>query len=252
MPTRALLIFAAAVVGLILVGTSLFLLHAPKSLSKGRQTVAIHEDWLTRSDFLGWHSDTIEIMYPESIAISDSDTVEAKWTLKGPGLSHFQLRESLFGDKAGKREADFVLKPALTLSGAAFDIKPHETLEAVLEKDQSFTSWSWTISPHKEGSHKLLLDLRDLQIHLLGGDHHASMRRNGKSEEIERPGLDNVVLPIVVLTKERMTLRTFLILKYFLAVAGALMLYPAVSEFVTKMVNKSKHNKRKKKPATNS
>lgn len=214
--------------------TSFFMRYQSSKVHTSLQKITIEENLWTRSNASAWRSDLIEITYPKSIPVSDSSNVKVKWVPRGPGHG-----STFFGKETEPSNK-------LTLSGAAFDVKPSETLERKYEKEVGSAIWTWSISPKKEGSHELLLHLNSLSIVIFGGgDHYAYIKRNNeKPSFIKDPSLDSVSIPIEVLTKEGLSLQAFLAIKYSLAFVGFVLLYPAFSNLVTVFIaRKSNHGK---------
>ena len=228
----------AAIIGLVLFAVSLLISPVFLPIPQERHSINIVENWMTMSNVSAWQSDAIEIRYPSRLIVTDSDIVEVMWTPRGPG--HFLFKKFL-SPKNESELGDILFSKEMTLSGGAFIVKPKETLTSTLEKGESFSTWTWSITPKKEGDQKLLLDLQDLQIRLLRGDHYATIKRNNEEAEIiSKPGINNVVLPIEILTKEGLSLRSYLIIKYTIMVFGAVLVCPAISNLLTRVLTKRK------------
>ena len=234
-----------ALLGLVMVCAAVFMTYEPEEPSGERLSISLSKEYLTHMDVRRWTRDLIEITYPESLLVSDSDIIKVKWTPSGPGYFESVFDFSTGGHNENYNSEEVELKRFLQLRGAAFDISPHNPHEAKLKGWGSSATWSWSVAPKKEGTHKLLLDLTDLDIRLYDGmDNSATIRRNnGEAEPIAAPGLDSVTLQIHVLTKEGFTLRSYLIFRYTLLALGFILMYPAVSALVKDRLNMKKHKK---------
>lgn len=183
-------------------------------------------------------TDLIEISFPKNILISDSDIIKVIWTPDGPGYGFIGF---VTPDGPQKKILEPKKLPGtkkLTLSSAAFDVKPSEALEREFNREIGTATWTWSISAKKEGSQELLLHFNDLKIKTKGAHTAFIIRNDGAPEFIDEPELESAIIPIEVLTAEGISLKMFLFIKYSIALIGFILLYPAVSILLTKLITK--------------
>jgi hypothetical protein len=176
----------------------------------------------------GWATDSVSIEYPSQIKITDTGLLRVVFLPEGPGND--KLRKSRFG-----REGKLARDTMLSLSGAAFDVAPTSAITRPAGTSVP-VQWLWTLSPKKEGRQYLTVSIDDLK---LSKYHGGDIRINGRRRLagiVQSP--DEQALPIIVLTREGLTVEYYLLIRLAILILGFILLYPAVVSWVADSIRK--------------
>jgi hypothetical protein len=217
-----------------------------------------------------WTLDEVIILYPKELKVNESALVEVY--IRSKGLENQKVKRHLSWNFENRLSHTITL----TLYGASFTIKPQETIE--MAKGTAIPlHFVWSISPTKEGTQQLVLDLKDLgisgyieyfskkaSVFITNAEGKQNLSPALSDEIFTRPKLrirvnndlkieaskDQIsteTLEVEVLTKEGLLIDFFLPLKYGLYALGFILLYPAVSDLVKKILSKNTSKRRKRR-----
>lgn len=180
----------------------------------------------------GWATDSVSIEYPSQIRITDSGLLRVLLLPEGPGND--KLRKSRFG-----RESKLARATTVSLSGAAFDVAPTSAITRPAGTAVP-VQWLWTLSPKKEGRQYLTLNIDDFR---LSEYHGGDMQINGRrlAGIVQNP--DEQALPIIVLTREGLTVEYHLLIRLAILILGFVLLYPAVVSWVADRIRKRRERR---------
>jgi hypothetical protein len=178
----------------------------------------------------------LTISYPTRIRENESATVSVSLDFLNAGH---------WGRGAGAAFGSPVLPTdvELTLAGAAFQVAP-SYLSSNTQGSPLPVKWYWSISPIKPGKHRMVLDLSEFRNEMIPA---ASIRpfegfssllvhlSGAVDGDFTLSELHLIDLEVNVMTTEGLPIWAGLLIRYILALAAFVLMYPAVSGWISRI-----------------
>ncbi len=178
---------------------------------------------------------TINVSSPKEIPLNKSPNVEL--TFDENSITFIPNSPLLDFPQSGVYETDIITTEGIyrkykgnypgggaTLTSKTFDISPHNRREKPIGVDIP-TKLRWTITPKKEGHHKLELDISEL-VSKETEDWSVSKTVRLNGIELEDTILDEIVIPVTVYTIWGISERMFGVIKALIGLIAFIFTYP--------------------------